>query len=76
MFRYWLATDQAKVQLNLAVCPGAWLMSLQIITKSMVGCNKLRQAVPDIHDFLCISNIYRYLFVALPTTPAYNYLLK
>ena len=31
-------------------------MSAPIITKSMVGYNnKLKQAVPDIHDFLCIS---------------------
>ena len=37
--RYQLAVDQAKVRLNLAVCPGAWLMPARMIinTKSIVG---------------------------------------
>ena len=36
-----LAVDQAKVRLNLAVCPGAWLMPARMIinTESMVGYN-------------------------------------
>ena len=47
--RYQLAVDEAKVRLNLAVCPGAWLMpaSMIINTKSTVGYNnRLKQAVP------------------------------
>ena len=46
--RYQLAVDQAKVRLNLAVCPGAWLMPAEMIinTESTVGYNnKLKQAV-------------------------------
>jgi len=46
--RYQLAVDEAKVWLNLAVCPGAWLMPARMIinTESTVGCNnKLKQAV-------------------------------
>ena len=46
--RYQLAVDQAKVRLNLAVCPGAWLMPARMIinTESTVGYNnKLKQAV-------------------------------
>ena len=47
--RYQLAVDEANVRLNLAVCPGAWLMpaSMIINTKSTVGYNnRLKQAVP------------------------------
>ena len=46
--RYQLEVDEAKVRLNLAVSPGAWLMpaSLIINTESTVGyINKLKQAV-------------------------------
>ena len=46
--RYQLAVDQAKVRLNLTVCPGAWLMLARMITntESTVGYNnKLQQAV-------------------------------
>ena len=45
--RYQRTADEAKVRLNLAVCPGAWLMPVRMIinTKSMVGYNKLKQAV-------------------------------
>ena len=45
--RYQLAVDQAKVRLNLAVCPGAWLMPARMIinTGSTIGYNnKLMQA--------------------------------
>ena len=45
--RYQLAVDEAKVSLNLAVCPGAWLMPARMIinTESIVGYNnKLKQA--------------------------------
>ena len=45
--RYQLAVDQAKARLNLAVCPGAWLMPARMIinTESVVGYNnKLKQA--------------------------------
>ena len=45
--RYQLAVDDAKVRLNLAVCPGAWLMPARMIinTESIVGYNnKLKQA--------------------------------
>ena len=45
--RYQLAIDQAKVRLNLAVCPGAWLMPARMVinTGSIVGYNnKLKQA--------------------------------
>ena len=43
--RYQLAVDEAKVRLNLAVAPMAWLM-LIINTASVVGYNnKLKQAV-------------------------------
>jgi len=48
MQRYQLAVDQAKVRLNLAVAPMAWLMPVQMIinTESTVGYNnKLKQAV-------------------------------
>ena len=47
--RYQLALDEAKVRLNLAVCPGAWLMPARMIinTESTVGYNnKLMQAAP------------------------------
>ena len=47
--RYQLALDQAKVRLNFAVCPGAWLMPARMIinTDSVVGYNNmLKQAVP------------------------------
>ena len=46
--RYQLAVDQAKVRLNLAVAPMAWLMPVQMIinTASRIGYNnKLKQAV-------------------------------
>jgi len=46
--RYQLAVDQAKVRLNLAVAPLAWLMSVQMIinTETTIGDNnKLKQAV-------------------------------
>ena len=45
--RYQLAVDQAKVGLNLAVCPWAWLIPARMIinTASIVGYNnKLKQA--------------------------------
>ena len=45
--RYQNALDQAKVRLNLAVCPGAWLLPARMIinTESIVGYNnKLMQA--------------------------------
>ena len=45
--RYQNALDQAKVRLNPAVCPGAWLMPARMIinTESVVGYNnKLKQA--------------------------------
>ena len=46
---YQLAVDEAKVRLNLAECPGAWLMPARMVinTESTVGYNKrLKQAVP------------------------------
>ena len=46
--RYQLAVDEAKVRLNLAVAPKAWLMPTKMIinTESMVGYNnKLKQVV-------------------------------
>ena len=45
--RYQLAVDQAKVRLNMVVCPGAWLMpgDMEINTESTVGYNnQLKQA--------------------------------
>ena len=38
---------QAKVQLNLTVCSGAWLMPAKMVinTESTVGYNRLKQAV-------------------------------
>ena len=45
--RYQLAVDEAKVRLNLAVCPSAWLMPARMIinTGSTIGYNnKLMQA--------------------------------
>ena len=45
--RYQLAVDQAKVRLNLALCPGAWLLPARVIinTESTAGYNnKLKQA--------------------------------
>ena len=48
--RYQLAVDEAKVRLNFAVCPGAWLMPANMVinTESTIGYNnKLKQAVPD-----------------------------
>ena len=45
--RYQLAVDEAKVRLNLAVRPGAWLMPARMIinTESTAGYdNKLKQA--------------------------------
>ena len=47
--RYQLAVDEAKVRLNLAVCPGAWLMPARMIinTESTVRYNNtLKQAIP------------------------------
>ena len=47
--RYQLAVDEAKVRLNLAVCPGAWLMPTQMVlnTGSVIGYNnQLKQAMP------------------------------
>ena len=47
--RYQLAVDEAKVRLNLAVCPGAWLMPARMVinTESVIGYNnQLKQAVP------------------------------
>jgi len=46
--RYQLAVDQAKVRINLAVAPMAWLMleNMIINTASVVGYNnKLKQAI-------------------------------
>ena len=46
--RYQLSVDEAKVRLNLAVCPGAWLMPARMVinTESTVGYNnQLKQAV-------------------------------
>jgi len=46
--RYQLAVDEAKVRLNLALAPMAWLMPANMIinTASVVGYNsKLKQAV-------------------------------
>ena len=45
--RYQLAVNEAKVRLNLAVCPGAWLMPARMVinTGSIVGYNSaLKQA--------------------------------
>ena len=45
--RYQLAVNEAKVRLNLAVCPGAWLMPARMIinSESIVGYNNaLKQA--------------------------------
>ena len=45
--RYQFAVEEAKVRLNLAVCPGAWLMPARMIinTESTIGYNnKLMQA--------------------------------
>ena len=47
--RYQLAVDEAKVRLNLAVGPGAWLMPARkvINTESTIGYNnQLKQATP------------------------------
>ena len=47
--RYQLAVDEAKVRLNLAVCPGAWLMPARMVInmESVTGYNnQLKQAVP------------------------------
>ena len=47
--RYQLAVDEAKVRLNLAVCPGAWLMPARMVinTGSVIGYNnQLKQAIP------------------------------
>ena len=47
--RYQLAVDEAKVRLNFAVCPGAWLMPAWMVinTGSVTGYNnQLKQAVP------------------------------
>ena len=46
--RYQLAIDEAEVRLNLAVCPGAWLMPARMLinTESTAGYNnQLKQAV-------------------------------
>ena len=45
--RYQLAVNEAKVRLNLAVCPGAWLMPARMVinASSIVGYNNaLKQA--------------------------------
>ena len=42
--------DEAKVKLNLAVCPGAWLVPGRMVinTESVVGYNnQLKQAVEE-----------------------------
>ena len=47
--RYQLAVDEAKVRLNFAVCPGAWLMPARMVinTGTVIGYNnQLKQAVP------------------------------
>ena len=47
--RYQLAVDEAKVRLNFAVCPGAWLMPARMVInmESVTGYNnQLKQAVP------------------------------
>ena len=47
--RYQRAVDEAKVRLNLAVCPGAWLMPARMVInmESVTGYNnQLKQAVP------------------------------
>ena len=47
--RYQLAIDQARVRLNFAVCPGAWLMPANMVinTGSVIGYNnQLKQAIP------------------------------
>ena len=47
--RYQLAVDEAKVRLNFAVCPGAWLMPARMVinTGTVTGYNnQLKQAVP------------------------------
>ena len=47
--RYQLAVDEAKVRLNFAVCPGAWLMPAQMVinTGTVTGYNnQLKQALP------------------------------
>ena len=47
--RYQLAVDQAKVRLNFAVCPGAWLMPARMVINmgTVIGYNnQLKQAVP------------------------------
>ena len=47
--RYQLAVDEAKVRLNFAVCPGAWLMPARMVinTGSVIGYNnQLKQAIP------------------------------
>lgn len=47
--RYQLAVDEANVRLNLAVCPGGWLMPARMVinTESTVGYNnQLKQATP------------------------------
>ena len=47
MQRYQLSVDEAKVRLNLAACPGAWLMPARMVInrESIVGYNnKLKQA--------------------------------
>ena len=46
--RYQLAVDEAKVRLNHAVCPGAWLMPARMVinTQSTIGYNnQLKQAL-------------------------------
>ena len=47
--RYQLGVDEAKVRLNLAVCPGAWLMPARMIinTRRTIGYNnRLKLAIP------------------------------
>ena len=47
--RYQLAVNEAKVRLNLAMCPGTWLMPAWMVinTESTTGYNnQLKQATP------------------------------
>ena len=47
MQKYQLAVDEAKVRLNMAVCPGVWLMPARMIinSESTVGYNKLKHTI-------------------------------
>ena len=55
---YQLMVDEAKARLNLAVCPGTWLMPARMVinTESTVGYNnQLKQAVPGMQ--LWVNNV-------------------